>query len=112
MKNLAQFFQEDNGSFSATRLAFLVWVFGALVLWGVDCFQHDRKMQEIPQSVQVLIGVLMTGKVAQKFTEEKPDAENFEDGGIPQQRIAVNVQQPLPSSNGSNVVTASVTQDQ
>ena len=75
MSKLAQFFQEDNGTFSATRLAFLTWVFGALIMWGVSSFQSpDRKMQEVPQSVQVLIGILMTGKVVQKFREEEPEA--------------------------------------
>ncbi|MBW4483790.1 MAG: hypothetical protein KME14_14710 [Tildeniella torsiva UHER 1998/13D] len=68
MKNLGQFFQEDNGQYSATRLAFLAWIFGILIVWGSGSF-HDKKMQEIPSSIQILIGVLMTGKVAQKISE-------------------------------------------
>lgn len=68
MKNLGQFFQEGNGQYSATRLAFLAWIFGTLVIWGSGSF-HDKKMQEIPSSIQILIGVLMTGKVAQKVGE-------------------------------------------
>ena len=75
MNKLAQFFQEDNGNLSATRLAFLAWIFGVLVGWGIDTAHHDYKMAEIPQSVQLLIGVLMTGKVAQKFREEQPNTE-------------------------------------
>lgn len=70
MNKLAEFFQESNGTFSATRLAFLAWIFGVLIGWGTDTAQHEYKMAEIPQSVQVLIAVLMTGKVAQKFSEE------------------------------------------
>ncbi len=69
MPKVAQFLQDDNGNFSATRLAFLSWIFGVLVMWGVSSY-NQQKMQEIPQSVQVLIGVLMTGKVVQKFSEQ------------------------------------------
>jgi hypothetical protein len=68
MKNIGQFFQEGNGQYSATRLAFLAWIFGILIVWGSGSF-HDKKMQEIPSSIQILIGVLMTGKVAQKVSE-------------------------------------------
>ncbi len=68
MNKLSQFFQDDNDRFSATRLAFLSWIFGVLIIWGVGSF-HDKKMQDIPSSIQVLIGVLMTGKVVQKFSE-------------------------------------------
>ena len=75
MNKLAEFFQEDNGSFSATRLAFLAWIFGVLIGWGIDTAQHNYKMADIPPSVQVLIGVLMTGKVAQKFREEQPNTD-------------------------------------
>lgn len=69
MKNIGQFFQEDNNHYSATRLAFLCWVFGALIFWGAGSF-HDKKLQEIPSSVQILIGTLMGGKVVQKFGEK------------------------------------------
>ncbi|GAB4385127.1 MAG: hypothetical protein Kow00121_49680 [Elainellaceae cyanobacterium] len=71
MNKLAQFLQEDNGNFSSTRLAFLAWVFGTLIIWCNGSFQ-EGKMQEIPQSIQVLIGIFMTGKVTQKFREEQP----------------------------------------
>lgn len=69
MKNIGQFFQENNNRYSATRLAFLSWVFGALIFWGLSSF-HEKKIQEIPNSVQVLIGTLMSGKVIQKFGEK------------------------------------------
>lgn len=65
------FLREDNGNFSATRLGFLSWVLGVLLIWG-GASVHDKKLAEVPQSVQILIGVLMAGKVTQKFTEEKP----------------------------------------
>lgn len=75
MNRLSEFFQEANGTLSATRLAFLAWVFVVLTIWGIDSFR-SQKMENIPESVQVLIGVLMTGKVAQKFGEKpKPDTD-------------------------------------
>ena len=49
MNKLAEFFQESNGTFSATRLAFLAWIFGVLIGWGTDTVQHEYKMAEIPQ---------------------------------------------------------------
>lgn len=76
MKNIGQFFQENNGQYSATRLAFLAWVFGVLVVWGTGSIQA-KAMQEIPDSVAILVGVLMTGKVAQKVSEVSgPDGNN------------------------------------
>jgi len=69
MNRLGEFFQDDKGIFSATRLAFLVWTFAVLIGWGVASARHN-KLEEIPSSVQVIIGVLMTGKVVQKFGEQ------------------------------------------
>lgn len=65
----AQFFQEENGQYSSTRLVFIAWTLGILLTWGADSFYH-REMQELPQSIQVVLGILITGKVAQKFGEE------------------------------------------
>lgn len=70
MNKIGQFFQDDSDRFSATRLAFLAWIFGALIIWGAGSI-NDKKMQPVPDSIQVLIGILMTGKVAQKFGEER-----------------------------------------
>lgn len=77
MNRLTEFLQDPNGEFSSTRLAFLAWIFAVLVGWGVDTVKHDYKLAEIPESVQVLIGVLMTGKVVQRFGE-KPDSNTAE----------------------------------
>ncbi|MEX0272311.1 hypothetical protein AB3R30_24660 [Leptolyngbyaceae cyanobacterium UHCC 1019] len=77
MNRFAEFLQDPNGEFSSTRLAFLAWIFAVLVGWGVDTVKHDYKLAEIPESVQVLVGVLMTGKVAQRFGE-KPDSDTAE----------------------------------
>ena len=75
------FLQEDNGNFSATRLAFLLWILGVLIGWGVASARLN-KLQEIPDSVLALIGVLMTGKVTQKFAENKiPDPSQTQISG-------------------------------
>ena len=98
MNKLAEFFQESNGTFSATRLAFLAWIFGVLIGWRTDTAQHQYKMAEIPQSVQVLIAVLMTGKVAQKFSEE-PNTSTTEVQVIEEKR-------QLIANTGDNSVAA------
>ncbi len=106
MDKLAEFFQEDNRRFSATRLAFLAWIFGVLVGWGIDTTQHNYKMADIPQSVQVLIAVLMTGKVAQKFSEEKPNVDTTKvqivDG---RQRSATNAEDNNVSIGSAKLMT-------
>jgi len=68
--NWTQFLQEDNGRFSSTRLVFVAWTLGILIIWGVKSWNSDRGMVELPESIQVVLGILMTGKVAQKFGEE------------------------------------------
>lgn len=67
---LQQFFQEDNHNFSSARLGFLLWVVGTLVVWIINSL-NCGKLQDVPESVAVILGILMTGKVAQKFGEEK-----------------------------------------
>lgn len=69
---LAQFVQEDNGDFSATRLAFLLWTVGALVVWVYQSL-HSGSPQGLSADVVTILGILMTGKVVQKFGE-KPAA--------------------------------------
>lgn len=64
-----EFFQEKSGCLSCTRLGFLVWTVGTLVVWGACCFKTGTLL-EIPSSVQVILGILMSGKVVQKFGEK------------------------------------------
>lgn len=68
-----EFLQEDNGGFSSSRLAFLLWALGVLIVWIVISVK-SAGLQEIPDSVAMVLGILMTGKVAQKFGE-KPRVE-------------------------------------
>ena len=66
---ILEFLQEDNGGLSANRLAFLLWIVGVLVVWVITSIKSGS-LQVIPESVAVIIGILMTGKVAQKFGEK------------------------------------------
>jgi hypothetical protein len=69
--NPAEFLQEDNGGLSSTRLAFLLWVVGVLVVWIVGSLKAGE-LQSIDNSIITILGILMGGKVVQKFGE-KPD---------------------------------------
>src|SRR3954466_4456399 len=71
MAGLSEFVQETDGSFSATRLGFLAWVLGVLVAWIATSADH-RALQPIPESVAAVLGVLMTGKMVQRFGENQP----------------------------------------
>ena len=93
MNKLTEFFKESNGTFSATRLAFLTWAFGVLIVWGVPSVRHG-KLEPIPESVVVVIGMLMTGKVVQKVNEPSYTSTSKA------QAIGETVQ-PQPSTNGT-----------
>ena len=68
-KKLGEFFQDGNGTLSATRLGFLLWVIGVLVIWIVDSLNSTpMALQKIDQSVLTLIGILMGGKAVQSFS--------------------------------------------
>lgn len=68
-----EFFQEDNGTCSSTRLAFLLWVIGVLLVWGIKSIQcPGLELADIPKSILTILGILASGKVTQKNFEEKP----------------------------------------
>lgn len=73
MKRLGEFFQEQNGSFSSTRLAFLLWAIGVLAVWIVISIRGGA-IQPLPESLIMILGVLMTGKVVQKWAEPKSES--------------------------------------
>lgn len=74
---ILEFLQEDSGDFSASRLAFLLWIVGVLVVWLITSVKSGS-LNEIPDSVATVMGILMTGKVVQKFGE-KPLTEQTKD---------------------------------
>jgi hypothetical protein len=66
--NLLQFLQDGTGAYSATRLGFLLWLCGVLVVWIVDSVRNGS-LAPIDNSVVVVLGILMSGKVVQNFSE-------------------------------------------
>lgn len=70
---ILEFLQEDSGGFSASRLAFLLWIAGVLVVWLITSIKSSSLL-EIPDSISTVIGILMTGKVVQKFGEKPPES--------------------------------------
>jgi hypothetical protein len=69
MGSIAGFVQETDGSYSATRLGFLAWVLGVLGAW-LAASLAKQSLQPVPESVAAILGVLMTGKVVQRFGEK------------------------------------------
>lgn len=62
------FFQDADGNLSSIRLAFLLWAAGVLVVWIIMSLK-GTKLADIPPEVLTVLGILMTGKVVQKFSE-------------------------------------------
>lgn len=67
---ISEVLKEENGKFSSTRLAFLLWTVGTLLVWIFNSIASGT-LQPVPQSVIVVLGILMTGKVTQKFGEKR-----------------------------------------
>lgn len=66
---IEEFLQEENGGFSSTRLAFLLWAVGVLIIWIINSAKSGI-LQPIDGSVITIMGILMGGKVVQKFGEK------------------------------------------
>lgn len=47
---LKEFFQDDTGALSATRLAFLTWSLGVFIVWAIVCL-YKKEMVSIPWPV-------------------------------------------------------------
>jgi len=65
--NFGQFFQDGTGAYSATRLAFLLWAIGVLVIWIYESIVAG-KLVTIDSTVVTVLGALMAGKVVQAFS--------------------------------------------
>ena len=70
MKNISGFFCDGYGNLSATRLAFILWTVGVLAVWIYSSLMHvgGPILAPIDPTVVTLLGILMTGKVAQSFS--------------------------------------------
>jgi len=73
--NLSQFFKDDTGQYSATRLAFLIWAAGVFLVWAYMCIL-TKSLVEIPQTVVEVTGLFMGGKVIQSHIENQPTKPN------------------------------------
>lgn len=60
--------QDNSGGLSSTRLSMLLWVVGVFVVWAAISVTN-KALQDLPDSVLVLFGILITGKVTQRFGE-------------------------------------------
>lgn len=69
MNNPLEVLHDADGSLSSTRLAFLLWALGPLVVWAWVCIRSGAVVP-IDGSVITIIGVMMSGKVVQKFSEK------------------------------------------
>lgn len=65
-----EFFKDNNGNLSSTRLAFLIWAIGVLGVWMYVSIKLGS-LQPLDNSQTMILAILMTGKVAQKFTEKE-----------------------------------------
>uniref|UniRef100_Q3AP51 Uncharacterized protein n=1 Tax=Chlorobium chlorochromatii (strain CaD3) TaxID=340177 RepID=Q3AP51_CHLCH len=113
MKKWQQFLQDGSGVFSSTRLAFLLWVVGTLVVWIFGCIEvinaHATldmagkikaiQFPVIPENVMLIIGALMTGKVWQSFSENSADKST----------TSLTVQQTSSAQQGTSENVASET---
>jgi hypothetical protein len=67
--NLRQFLEDKKtAQFSATRLAFLLWVIGVFAIWAYASVRAVE-LQPIPESVVTVLGLLAGGKVVQRYGE-------------------------------------------
>ncbi|MFC0126424.1 hypothetical protein [Ralstonia solanacearum] len=73
----SEFLKDGGGMYSATRLGFILWVSGVLVVWIGLSILHPGTPQGIDPSIITLIGILMGGKVVQSFSKNDGAAEQL-----------------------------------
>lgn len=64
-----EFFEDNSGGLSASRLNLLIWSVGTFVIWAITSVKMVT-LASIPESVIVMLGVVTTGKVVQRFGEK------------------------------------------
>ena len=71
MKRLNEFFLDGDGiNLSMTRLLLFLWSLGVLISWFYISFQ-TKTLAPVPESIIIILGIFITGKITQKFAEEK-----------------------------------------
>jgi len=66
---IMQLCQEDNGNYSSTRLVFMLWAIGTLLVWSYMSIKLGS-LQVIDSSHTMILAIFMTGKVVQKYGEK------------------------------------------
>ena len=70
---ILEFFQDNSGGLSSSRLILIAWAFGILVPW-IYLSVKSAALQPVPESVITMFGVAVAGKTVQRFGEkEEPD---------------------------------------
>ncbi len=75
MAKLLGFLQDGEDNYSSTRLAFLAWTLGVLVVWVWNRTQPGSTF-ELDKEATYILGILTTGKVAQAATAERARNES------------------------------------
>jgi len=70
MNRFLQFFEESPGMLSSNRAMFMLSSTAVISTWMINSLAK-MELQSIPESVIILIGTFMAGKVIQKFGESK-----------------------------------------
>ncbi|MHA6881538.1 hypothetical protein [Ralstonia pseudosolanacearum] len=73
---ISEFFKDGSGAYSATRLGFVFWVFGVLIVWIYLSITNPCEPQKIDSTVVTLLGILMGGKVVQSFSPNDGPSQN------------------------------------
>ena len=79
---VAQFFRDDTGASSATRLAFLTWSLGVFIIWVYVCIL-GKTLIPIPQTVVEMTLCFMGGKVVGSWVENNSPQPVI----VPQQQL-------------------------
>jgi len=68
---MKQFFQDGDGAYSSTRLAFLLFTFTVTGVWAYISIS-TKQVQDIPVGLAGVIFTFMMGKAGQTWLERKP----------------------------------------
>lgn len=82
MKRFLEFFEDNSGGLSSTRLLLIVWGLGILTIWAVGSW-IAHTLLPIPESVLIMFGTLLGGKVVQRFGEKAADPTTPQDPAAP-----------------------------
>lgn len=75
---ILEFVSESNGKLSSGRLIVVTWSLGVFAVWGYASYVLGS-LATIPESVIVMFGTAIGGKVVQKFGERKDPVKTIEE---------------------------------